>query len=97
MVLALAVMRKWRFQQLDVKNAFLNGVLIETVYMEQPPGYIDTRYPSHVCRLKKALYGLKQAPRAWFHRLSDFLVHLGFTCSSAYTSSFIFSLFACVC
>ncbi|XP_071727199.1 secreted RxLR effector protein 161-like [Rutidosis leptorrhynchoides] len=58
--------------------------------MEQPPGFVSTRFPNHVCRLKKALYGLKQAPRAWFQRLSSFLVSLGFTCSRADTSLFVF-------
>jgi hypothetical protein len=63
-VFSLAVTNKWPLRQLDVKNAFLNGHLTESVYMEQPPGYIDPRYPNHVCQLQKALYGLKQAPRA---------------------------------
>ncbi|XP_071712656.1 uncharacterized mitochondrial protein AtMg00810-like [Rutidosis leptorrhynchoides] len=58
--------------------------------MEQPPGFVDTRFPNHVCRLKRALYGLKQALRAWFQRLSSFLVGLGFTCSRADTSLFIY-------
>lgn len=85
MVLAFAVMKKWRLHQIDVKNTFLNGVLTETVDMEQPPGYVDSRFPSHVCRLKKALYDLKQAPRDWFHRLSYFPVTLGFLCSRSDT------------
>ncbi|CAM8882756.1 unnamed protein product [Rhodiola kirilowii] len=58
--------------------------------MEQPPGYIDPRFPTHVCLLKKAIYGLKQAPRAWFQRFSSFLLKLGFSCSRADTSLFIF-------
>jgi hypothetical protein len=58
--------------------------------MEQPPGYIDPRFPNHVCQLKKALYGLKQAPRAWFQRFSSFLLQLGFYCSRADTSLFVF-------
>ncbi|XP_040987785.1 uncharacterized mitochondrial protein AtMg00810-like, partial [Juglans microcarpa x Juglans regia] len=77
-------------RQLDVKNAFLNGTLTDQVYMEQPPGYIDPRFPNHVCQLKKALYGLKQAPRAWFQSFSTFLIHLGFSCSRADTSLFIY-------
>ncbi|XP_068664965.1 uncharacterized mitochondrial protein AtMg00810-like [Aristolochia californica] len=58
--------------------------------MEQPPGYIDPRFPDHVCKLQKALYGLKQAPRAWFQRFSSFLIHLGFYCSRADPSLFVF-------
>lgn len=89
-VLSIAVTNKWPLRQLDVKNAFLNGTLIERVHMEQPPGYIDPRFPTHVCLLKKALYGLKQAPRAWFQRFSSFLLTLGFSCSRADTSLFVF-------
>ncbi|KAJ0860505.1 putative RNA-directed DNA polymerase [Helianthus annuus] len=90
-VLSLAVINRWTLRQLDVNNAFLNGHLSETVYMEQPPGFIDPQFPTHVCKLNKALYGLKQAPRAWFQRLSSFLISYGFTCSRADPSLFIFS------
>lgn len=89
-VLSLAVLHKWPLHQLDVKNAFLNGHLFDTVFMEQPPGYLDERFPNHVCHLKKALYGLKQAPQAWFQRLSTFLLSLGFVFSRADTSLFVF-------
>ena len=89
-VLSLAVTNKWSRCQLDVKNAFLNGHLTEHVYMEQPPRYIDPRFPNHVCQLKKALYGLKQALSVWFQRFSSFLIQLGFYCSRANTSLFIF-------
>lgn len=58
--------------------------------MAQPPGFVDARYPDHVCRLKKALYGLRQAPRAWFVRFSDFLLSLGFHCSRSDTSLLFF-------
>jgi hypothetical protein len=46
--------------------------------MAQPPGFVDPTFPSHVCRLHKSLYGLKQVPRAWYNRLSEFLIFIGF-------------------
>ncbi|GKV11134.1 hypothetical protein SLEP1_g22416 [Rubroshorea leprosula] len=78
-VITTACMKDWTIRQLDVKNAFLHGYLSEPVYMEQPPGFIDSVHPSHVCRLKKALYGLKQAPRAWlsyYSSLYNKILHL---------------------
>ncbi|GJX91769.1 uncharacterized mitochondrial protein-like protein [Tanacetum coccineum] len=95
-VISLAVLHKWKLHQLDVKNAFLNGHLNETVFMEQPPGFLNHQYPNHVCKLSKALYGLKQAPRAWFQRLSTFLLSYGFTCSRADTSLFVFTSDTCI-
>jgi len=50
---------------MDVKTTFLNVIIQEEVYVEQPQGFEIHGRESHVCRLKKSLYGLKQAPRAW--------------------------------
>ncbi|GJR31612.1 retrovirus-related pol polyprotein from transposon TNT 1-94 [Tanacetum coccineum] len=63
--------------QMDVKTAFLNGILHEEVYVSQPDGFVDPDNPNHVYRLEKALYGLKQAPRAWYYLLSSFLLSQG--------------------
>ena len=63
---------------MDVKCAFLNGVIDREVYVEQPPGFENKEHSNHVFKLSKALYGLRQAPRAWYERLSSFLLKNGF-------------------
>ena len=63
---------------MDVDSTFLNGILEEEVYIEQPKGFFDKNNKNMVCRLHKALYGLKQAPRAWYERLHTYLVKIGF-------------------
>ena len=68
---------------MDVKTTFLNNVIEEEVFIEQPPGFETHDRKTHVCQLKKALYGLKQAPRAWYIRIDDFLMSLSFTKSKA--------------
>ena len=64
---------------MDVKTIFLNGAIEEEVYIEHPKGFLIHGKESHVYRPKKALYGLKQAPRAWYARIDEYLVSLGFT------------------
>ena len=56
-LLALACHLKFKLYQMDVKTAFLNGLLKEDVYVAQPKGFIDPHFPDHVLYLKKALYG----------------------------------------
>src|SRR5436189_999835 len=80
-IIASAAALKWPLYQMDVKNAFLNGDLSETVYMQPPPGIVTPA--GHVCRLRRALYGLKQAPRAWFERFRQSLLAIGYTQSTA--------------
>ncbi|GKA58965.1 retrovirus-related pol polyprotein from transposon TNT 1-94 [Tanacetum coccineum] len=65
--------------QMDVKTAFLNGILREEVYVSQPDGFVDQDNLNHVYKLKKALYGLKQAPRTWYDLLSKFLLSQEFS------------------
>jgi hypothetical protein len=69
-LLAFSVAKGFKLHQMDVKSAFLNGLLEEEVYVRQPPGFESEKYPHRVYKLRKALYGLKQAPRAWYGRLS---------------------------
>ncbi|KAI5337264.1 hypothetical protein L3X38_016533 [Prunus dulcis] len=76
---------KW----LDVNNAFLHGILCDTVYMSQPPGFVDANLPSYVCKLQKAHYGLKQAPHAWYKELSSFLLSNDFRNATSDASLFI--------
>lgn len=71
---SLAMTKGWCIQQVDINNAFLHGKLNETVYIEQPKGFVDQQRPQHVCKLVKALYGLKQAPKTWYDTLNAFLV-----------------------
>src|SRR6266567_3638471 len=78
MLLAYAAHHDFILYQMDVKSAFLNGPLKELVYVKQPPGFEDPKFPDHVYKLDKALYGLKQAPRAWFEHLSELLRDRGF-------------------
>nr|GEU31573.1 retrovirus-related Pol polyprotein from transposon TNT 1-94 [Tanacetum cinerariifolium] len=63
-LLAYACALDFKLFQMDVKSAFLNGVINEEVYVAQPSGFIDFAKPNHVYRLKKGLYGLKQAHKA---------------------------------
>ncbi|GKB50169.1 putative ribonuclease H-like domain-containing protein, partial [Tanacetum coccineum] len=64
--------------QMDVKSAFLYGKIDEEVYVSQPPGFLDPKYPEKVYKVVKALYGLHQAPRAWYATLSTFLLKNGY-------------------
>ena len=63
-ILALSAQMGWHIHQMDVKTMFLNGIIEEEVYIEQPEGFEIFSSELHVCRLKRELYGLKQAPHA---------------------------------
>ncbi|GJV19701.1 ribonuclease H-like domain-containing protein [Tanacetum coccineum] len=89
-VLSLALAWNWPVHQLDVKNVFFNGDPTETVYMYQPLGFMDSRFPHHVCRLQRSLYGLKQVPRDWFQCFPGYALCMGFTSSRCDSSLFIY-------
>jgi hypothetical protein len=72
-LLAFAASKGFKLYQMDVKIAFLNGV-IQEVYVRQPPGFESPKYPDRVYKHSKALYGFKQGPWAWYARLKTFLL-----------------------
>jgi hypothetical protein len=76
-LLAFVASKGFKLYQMDVKSAFLNCVIHEEVYVRQPPGFENPKYPIRVYKLLKALYKLKQAPRAWYARLKTFLLDYG--------------------
>jgi hypothetical protein len=88
-LLAYATHHDFNLFQMDVKSAFLNGPLQEEVYVEQPPGFENPKFPNHVYKLHKALYGLKQALRAWYGCLKDFLLKNYFEIGKADSTLFI--------
>uniref|UniRef100_A0A803PAZ4 Reverse transcriptase Ty1/copia-type domain-containing protein n=1 Tax=Cannabis sativa TaxID=3483 RepID=A0A803PAZ4_CANSA len=88
-VLTIAVTYNWEIRQLDVNNAFLNGILEEDVFMMQPSGFEDTGKPDYVCKLNKSIYGLRQAPRLWYDQLRRTLVEWNFENSKADSSLFL--------
>ncbi|GKB30029.1 retrotransposon protein, putative, ty1-copia subclass [Tanacetum coccineum] len=77
--IAIVAYYDYEIWQMDVKTAFLNGHLSEEVYMEQPEGFVNPKYPNHVCKLKRSIYGLKQASRQWNKRFDDEIKKFGFT------------------
>jgi hypothetical protein len=81
-LLAFATSKGFKLHRMDMKNAFLNGVIQEEVYVRQPLGFKSPKYPDTVYKLSKALYGLKQAPWAWYARLKTFLLDHGYVMGS---------------
>jgi hypothetical protein len=98
-LLAYATYQGFKIYQMDVKSAFLNRLIKEEVYVEQPPGFEDSEYPNHIYKLSKALYGLKQAPRSWYECMRDFLITNGFKVGKAnptlFTKTVAKDLFVC--
>jgi hypothetical protein len=91
-VIATAAAKDLELFQIDVKNAYLNREIDTDIYMKQPVGFEDPRYPDMVWALQKGLYGLKQAGNIWNAAIYGYILELGFKCTSAdlcvYTISF---------
>jgi hypothetical protein len=80
-LLSMGVVNGLDIHQMDVKNAFLNGKLDESIYLRAPAGL---SVPKGKClHLLKSIYGLKQAPRVWHHELSTFFSSISFSSSPA--------------
>lgn len=77
-LLSIASKEKFFVKHLDVKTAFLNGKLQETIYMKQPKGFEEVDKEDYVCLLKRSLYGLKQAPKVWNDVVNQMISKLGF-------------------
>ena len=77
LLLFMVAMCSWPLYQLDIKNAFLHGDLVEEIYMEQPSGFVAQGEFGLVCMLRRSVYGLKQSPRAWLGRFSSIVQEFG--------------------
>ena len=64
-LLSITAHMDYEIWQMDVKTAFLNGSLEETIYIVQPEGFIAKGQEKKVCKLQKSIYELKQASRSW--------------------------------
>ena len=76
LVLAIAASNHWEIQHMDVKSEFIHHEINEEIYVNHCKGFIY--YHSLVCKLNKSLYGLKESPRAWYAKMDNFLLSLGF-------------------
>src|SRR4051795_3359709 len=78
-LLAIAAFYDYEVWQMDVKTAFLNGKLDEEVFMTQPEGFVNPKYPNRVCKLERSIYGLKQASRRWNICFNEKVKEYGFS------------------
>nr|GEV22113.1 hypothetical protein [Tanacetum cinerariifolium] len=81
-----------RNQQYEVDCSDTFSPVVKLATIRTPPGFVDSRFPHHVCRLQQSLYGLKQAPHAWFQRFTGYALRVGFTLSRSLLQRIISSL-----
>ena len=96
-VVALAIHYDLIIHQMDVSSAFLNGELKETIYMRQPPGFVEDGKENLVCKLEKSLYGLKQSPKCWNYAINSFLIKLDFQQSKSDSCLYIRNIDDIIC
>ncbi|RVW22351.1 Retrovirus-related Pol polyprotein from transposon TNT 1-94 [Vitis vinifera] len=77
-IMALVAHYDLELHQMDVKTAFLNGDIDETIYMVQPENFVPEDSKNMVCKLTKSIYGLKQASRQWYFKFHQIIVSYGF-------------------
>ncbi|RVW13644.1 Retrovirus-related Pol polyprotein from transposon TNT 1-94 [Vitis vinifera] len=77
-IIALVAHYDLELHQMDVKIAFLNGNIDETIYMVQPENFESNDSKQLVCRLKRSIYGLKQASRQWYKKFDHVITSFGF-------------------
>ena len=77
-IFALTTLNSWYIYKVNMKSAFTQGYISDTIYINQPEGFIDKEYPNKVLKLNKALYGLKQSAKIWSDTLSKVLKDLKF-------------------
>jgi hypothetical protein len=78
-VLAIAAHHNWEIHQIDIKSAYLNVELNDTIYMRAPPGYLKVQDKGKVLLLLRSLYGLKQAGFEWSEKLEKFFLGAEYT------------------
>lgn len=88
-IIPIAAQHKWKVFQMDMKLAFLNGVLKEEVYVAQPASYEVSGQENKVYRLKKFLCGFKQDLRAWYSKIDSYLLSNGFSKSDGEPTLYI--------
>ena len=76
-LLAIAAYYDYEIWQMDVKTDFLNGNLIEDVYMTQPEGFFYPKNSRKVCKLQRSIYKLKQASQSWNLHLDEVIKEFG--------------------
>ncbi|MCR2847927.1 hypothetical protein KN825_15195, partial [Weizmannia coagulans] len=77
-LIVIATYYDYEIWQMDVKTTFLNGNLLEDVYMTQPEGFVQSKDSNKVCKLQRSIYGLKQASRSWNLRFDESVKEFGY-------------------